>query len=167
MSKHISFKRIFIVLVILTAVVYFGCEKKTDQSEEPKDNSDTEVIISDTTSDDLNTEVKEPNEETKITIPDIRGTWTGKFDGKSTTLEITEQTDSSFLGKISINYKQTLNQNVKGNFSPTTLKITMIDQLHSKYMGKYNGKFGENYNSFSGTFTKNRDGSQYTFNLKK
>jgi len=167
MSKDISFKGIFAVLVMITSVVYFGCEKKTDQSEEPKDNSDTEVIISDTTSDDLNTEVKEPNEETKITIPDIRGTWTGKFDGKSTTLEITEQTDSSFLGKISINYKQTLNQNVKGNFSPTTLKITMIDQLHSKYMGKYNGKFGENYNSFSGTFTKNRDGSQYTFNLKK
>jgi FlaG/FlaF family flagellin (archaellin) len=154
------------VLVMLTAVVYFGCEKKTDQSEEPTDNGDTEVITTDTTSGDDTIE-KEPLEETKITIPDIRGPWTGKFDGKSTTLEITEQTDSSFFGKISINYKQTLNQNVKGNFSPTALKITMIDQLHSKFMGKYNGKFGENYNSFSGTFTKNRDGSQYTFNLKK
>jgi hypothetical protein len=167
MSKHISFKRIFIVLVMLTSVVYFGCEKKTDNTEVEIDNSETEEIISDTTSGDPTEELKDPVEETEIVLPDLKGTWTGKFDGKSTTLVITEQTDSSFLGKISINYKQTLNQNVKGNFSPTTLKITMIDQLHSKYMGKYNGKFGENYNSFSGTFTKNRDGSQYTFNLKK
>jgi hypothetical protein len=155
------------VLVMLTSVVYFGCEKKTDTSEEPIDNGDTEVITTDTTSGDSTEELKDPVEENEIVIPDLKGTWTGKFDGKSTTLEITEQTDSSFFGKISINYKQTLNQNVKGNFSPTALKITMIDQLHSKFMGKYNGKFGENYNSFSGTFTKNRDGSQYTFNLKK
>jgi hypothetical protein len=167
MSKHKSLKWVLTALVMITVVVYFGCEKKTDQSGEPTDNAKTEEIVPDTTSGDPTEELKDPVEETEIVLPDLKGTWTGKFDGKSTTLEITEQTDSSFLGKISINYKQTLNQNVKGNFSPTTLKITMIDQLHSKYMGKYNGKFGENYNSFSGTFTKNRDGSQYTFNLKK
>ena len=167
MSKHKSKKMIFVSLVLFVSVVYFGCEKKTDNTEVKTDNSEIEEITPDTTSGDSIEELKDPVEETEIVIPDLKGSWTGKFDGKSTTLEITEQTDSSFMGKISIKYKQTLNQNVKGNFSPTTLKITMIDQLHSKYMGKYNGKFGEDYNSFSGTFTKNRDGSQYKFNLKK
>ncbi len=167
MSKHISFKRIFIVLVILTAVVYFGCEKKTDQSEEPKDNSDTEVITSDTTSDDLNTEVKEPIEETKITIPDIRGTWTGTFDQRSTVLNITEQTDSSFSGKISISYRQVINQDVKGFLSPATMNMEMKDQLHSRFQGKYNGKLSKDADNYSGTFIMDLDGSKFSFNLNK
>ncbi len=167
MSKDISFKGVFAVLVMITSIVYFGCEKKTDQSEEPKDNSDTEVITSDTTSDDLNTEGKEPIEETKITIPDIRSTWTGTFDQRSTVLNITEQTDSSFSGKISINYRQTINQDVKGSFSPSTMNMKMKDQLHSRFRGKYNGKLSKDADNYSGTFTMDLDGTKFSFNLNK
>ena len=167
MSKRISFKLVFVVLVMLTAVVYFGCEKKTDQSEEPADNTDTEVITSDTTSDDLNTEVKEPIEETKITIPDIRGTWSGTFDSRSTVLNITEQTDSSFVGKITISYRQAINQDVKGSLSPATMNMEMKDQLHSRFQGKYNGKLSNDADNYSGTFTMDLDGSKLSFNLNK
>ena len=167
MSKDISFKGIFAVLVMITSIVYFGCEKKTDQSEEPKDNSDTEVITSDTTSDDLNTEVKEPNEETKITIPDIRGTWIGTFDQRSTVLKITEQTDSSFSGKISISYRQAINQDVKGSLSPATMNMEMKDQLHSRFQGKYKGKLSKDADNYSGTFIMDLDGSKFSFNLNK
>ncbi len=167
MSKYISFKGVFAVLVILTSVVYSGCEKKTDKSGVPIDNTKTENIIPDTTSGDLTTEIKEPVEKTKITIPDIKGTWTGMFDKRSTVLNITGQTDSIFSGKISISYREKINQDVKGSFSPTTMKITMKDQLHSRYRGTYNGKLSEDGKNFSGTFIMDLDGSKFSFNLNK
>jgi len=144
MRKHISFKMIFTVLIIFTAVVYFGCEKKTDDTEVETDNTKTENII-----------------------PDIKGTWTGTFDSRSTVLNITEQTDSSFTGKISISYRQAINQDVKGFFSPTTMSMEMIDQLHSRFQGKYNGKLSEDGNKYSGTFIMDLDGSKFSFNLNK
>ena len=166
MSKNISFKGVFAVLVLITTVVYFGCEKKTDQSEEPTDNADTEVITSDTTSGDATTE-NETVEDVKITIPDIRGTWTGTFDQRSTVLNITEQTDSSFSGKISISYRQVINQEVKGSFSLATMNMEMKDQLHSRFQGKYNGKLSKDADNYSGTFIMDLDGSKFSFNLNK
>lgn len=154
------------VLVMLTAVVYFGCEKKTDTSKEPIDNGDTEVITTDTTSGDTTTET-EPVEETRITIPDIKGTWTGTFDNKPTVLNITEQTDSSFSGKISISYRQAINQDVKGSFSPSLMNMKMKDQLHSRFQGKYSGKLSKDADNYSGTFTMDLDGSKFSFNLNK
>jgi hypothetical protein len=82
-------------------------------------------------------------------------------------LNITEQTDSSFSGKISISYRQQINQEVKGSFSPTTMIISMADQLHSRYRGKYNGKLSDDADNFSGTFTMDLDGKKYSFNLNK
>ncbi|MGE5845793.1 MAG: hypothetical protein ACM34O_03645, partial [Ignavibacteria bacterium] len=86
---------------------------------------------------------------------------------RSTVLTITEQTDSSFAGKISINYREAINQEVKGTLSPATKKISMIDQLHSRYQGKYNGNLSEDNKNFSGTFTMDLDGSKFSFNLNK
>lgn len=167
MSKHILSKMAFAVLVIIAAVVYFGCEKKTDKSGEPTDNANTEVIKTDTTSGNVAIEITEPVEETKVTIPDIKGTWTGTFDKRSATLKITAQTDSSFSGKISIKYRETINQDVKGTFRPATQKVSMEDQIHSKYMGKYDGKLSNDGKNLSGTFTMNRDGTKASFNLNK
>ena len=157
MIKHTLIKQFIPVALLSVSMIFGGCEKKTQTAEQPKEEVKT----------DTSSKVKDPALEEKISIPDIKGTWTGVFDGKSTTLQITEQTDSSFSGKISINYKQMLNQDVKGNFSPSTLKISMADQLHSKFMGKYNGKLSKDYKNFSGTFTKNRDNSNFSFNLNK
>ena len=144
MSKYKSFKMIFSVLIILTTVVYFVCEKKTDNSEIETDNTKTEVKI-----------------------PDIKGIWTGTFDSRSTVLNITEQTDSSFTGKISISYRQAINQEVKGFFSPTTMSMEMIDQLHSRFQGKYNGELSEDGNKYSGNFIMDLDGSKFSVNLNK
>lgn len=163
MKRHIVIKHFLTVLIVLITMVFFGCEKKAVDSKQKEVTNET--VSPDTTS-SVATE-SEPETENTIQIPDIKGTWTGTFDGKTTTLNITEQTDSSFSGKITINYKQTLNQDVKGNFSPTTLKISMADQLHSKFMGKYSGKLSKDYINFSGTFTKNRDNSNFSFNLNK
>jgi hypothetical protein len=162
MIKLSSNSRLSAVLLLAASIVFVGCEKKSEQTEQPKDGIQTEQTVPDNVQ-----EIKEPVVEEKIPIPDMQGIWTGTFDGKSTTLSITEQTDSSFTGKITINYKQPLNQDVIGNFKPSNLEISMVDQLHSKYMGKYRGILSNDFKSFAGTFTKNRDGSQYSFNLKK
>jgi hypothetical protein len=141
MKKINSFNWVFTVLLILSVVAYFGCEKKTDENGN-KDNS-------------------------KIETPDITGKWTGIFDGKTTVLDITEQTDSTFSGKINISYRQAINQEVKGTFSPTTLKMSMTDQLHSRFQGEYSGSLSKDSDNFSGTFALNLDGSKYSFNLNK
>ena len=164
MIKQLLLKQFLTILIISVSLIYFGCEKKAEKTDQPKEEVTSETVMTDSTG---STKTNEPAAEEKMQIPDLKGTWTGVFDGKSTTLQITEQTDSSFSGKISINYKQTLNQDVKGNFSPASLKISMADQLHSKFMGKYNGKLSKDYKNFSGTFTKNRDNSNFSFNLNK
>ncbi len=162
MRKHESLKLVFMVLIIFTTVVYLGCEKKTGKTEETNENVKTEEVATDSASN-----VTEPVEETKIAIPDLTGKWTGTFDKKTAVLTITKQSDSSFTGKITINYREVINQDVKGIYSPTTQKISMIDQLHSRYQGKYNGKLSEDGKNYSGTFTMKLDGSKFLFNMNK
>ncbi len=164
MSKNISF---IVVYFIIAALAYYGCEKKTDESDTSIDNIKTETVIPDTTSDEIIDEIIEPVEEIIITIPDIKGTWSGMFDSRSTVLNITEQTDSSFSGKISISYRQAINQDVKGSFSPSKMIMKMKDQLHSRFQGKYSGKLSEDADNYSGTFIMDLDGSKFSFNLNK
>ena len=161
MKKH-TFKSLFTTMLLLSILAQFGCEKKTEKIEQPKEEVKTEEVTPDTSSG-----IKEPVSEVKITIPDIKGTWTGVFDKRATTLKITEQTDSSFSGKITIEYREVINQEVKGSFSPTTLKMTMTDQLHSRYQGSYSGNLSKELNNYSGTFTMKLDGSKFSFNLNK
>jgi hypothetical protein len=146
-------------MIIVAVIAFIGCEKKTEQQQS---EVKTEVDLPDTIS-----TIEDPIAEVKIEIPDLKGTWTGTFDKRTTTLTITEQTDSNFSGNLSIKYRETIKQNVKGSFSPSTFKVSMEDQIHSKFMGKYNGKFSDDFKMFSGTFTKNRDGVTTSFTLNK
>jgi len=143
MKKNILSNWVFTLLLILTVAAYFGCEKKTDENGD-KDKTKTE-----------------------LKTPDLTGKWSGVFDGKNAVLDITEQTDSTFSGKINISYRQAINQDVKGTFSPTTLKMSMTDQLHSRFQGIYSGSLSKDSENFSGTFALNNDGSKYSFNLNK
>ena len=164
MIQHTLFKQLFTAMILIAVIAFVGCEKKTEQQD---GDVKSESVSPDTKSSVGTPEVNEPVVEEKITIPDIKGTWTGTFDKRTTTLKITEQTDSSFSGKISISYREAINQDVKGNISPTTLKMSMKDQLHSRYQGKYSGKLSENGKNISGTFTMDLDGSKFSFNLNK
>lgn len=158
------FKKLFTVITILTVIAFVGCEKKTEQKQDEVKN---ETTMSDTSSSVAEPKDGQPMTQQPVVIPDLKGTWTGTFDQRTTTLTVTEQTDSSFSGRISIKYKEMLNQEVNGHFSPTTKKVYMEDQIHSKFMGKYNGRLSEDGKSLSGTFTMNRDGSKTSFNLNK
>ncbi len=162
MKKRILLKWMLVVLVIFAAITYIGCDKKNDKAEHPQNDK--------VTADNTTINQDEPKDTivvVKITIPDLKGKWTGMFDKRSTVLDILEQTDSSFSGKISISYRTAINQEVKGTFSPSTRIVTMTDQLHSRYQGKYKGELSTNNNNFSGTFTMDNDGTKYSFNLNK
>ena len=164
MRKQTMFKQLFISLTLLAVISFFGCEKKTDEIQ---DEIKTENLSPDTSSIDPPDMVEPVVEEIVTVIPDLKGKWTGTFDKRSTVLNITEQTDSSFSGKISISYREAINQEVRGTISPTTSKMLMKDQLHSRYRGKYSGKLSEDGKNFSGTFTMDLDGSKLSFNLYK
>lgn len=143
MKKHNLFKWVFSILLIFSVGVYFGCEKKTEE----------------------NNEMNKPVIGTKT--QDLTGKWIGIFDGKRAVLDITEQTDSSFSGKINISYRQAIYQEVKGTFSPTSLSMLMRDQLHSRFQGEYVGSLSREVDNFSGIFTLGNNGSKYSFNLNK
>lgn len=165
MLKHKSFNWFITAMMVLATITFIGCEKKAEDSRQTQEEVKSEPISPDSTS-SVATE-GEPGNENTIQIPDLKGTWVGTFDKRTTTLTITEQTDSSFSGKITINYRQVINQEVKGIVSPSTLKMTMTDQLHSRYQGKYKGKLSEGGKIYSGTFTMDLDGKQFSFNLNK
>lgn len=164
MTKNILVTPFFIILLILLSAAYFGCEQKKDDAEKSQDKDSVSTTAGQATGNKTN-----PDSviQKSTAIPDITGKWTGTFDKRSTVLEITGQTDSSFTGKITISYREVINQQVNGSFSPTNMKMSMSDQLHSRYRGKYNGVLSENFNNFSGTFTMATDNSQFAFNLNK
>jgi predicted membrane protein len=164
MIQHKYVKKLFAAMIIIAVIAFIGCEKKTEQQQtEVK----SESISPDTVSSVSESMDSEPVVEEKITIPDLKGTWVGTFDKRTTNLTINEQTDSSFSGKITINYREVINQEIKGTISPSTGKISMKDQLHSRYQGNYSGKLSKELNNYSGTFTMKLDGSKFSFNLNK
>lgn len=156
-------KQLLIFAIAFSVFAFLGCEKKTDSAES---SQETNVESEPAPVEETPVEVAEP-EEPVVQIPDLKGQWTGTFDRRNTVMEITEQTDSSFSGKLSIKYRETINQEVKGTFSPTTKQVSMTDQIHSKYMGKYSGKLSDDGKNISGSFTSNREGITSTFNLNK
>jgi hypothetical protein len=158
-------KQIFTFVILLLGVVLFGCGDKTEkQNEMSADDISQDTISAVHPPSDGESE---PDGEQNVTIPDITGTWTGTFDKRTTTLKITEQTDSSFSGKITINYREVINQEVKGTIHASSMMMTMADQLHSRYRGKYSGMLSEDGKTFSGTFTMDLDGTKFSYNLTK
>ncbi len=162
---HRLTKFLAIILISLGIIVFFGCEKKT---ETPEIKEDTMQETEQQSEQEVVEETTEPEpEEPVVQIPDLLGQWTGKFDARNTVLNITEQTDSTFKGKITISYREVINQEVEGTISPSTMRMTMKDMLHSRFRGRYAGKLSDDGKTFSGTFTMDLDKSQFSFNLTK
>jgi PBP1b-binding outer membrane lipoprotein LpoB len=148
-----SFKKMFslIISVFLIVCILFitGCQKK---EEKPIQQS---PVVADTTKKIINE------------IPDIKGKYSGIFDNHSTSLNIREQEGIKFKGSITINYRQVINQQISGEFDPKALTFSMTDLLHSRFQGKYSGKFSEDRSKMAGNFTMNLDGSKFSFKLTK
>ncbi|MDO8548556.1 MAG: hypothetical protein Q7S39_00190 [Ignavibacteria bacterium] len=157
-----EFNKIILIICSVTIVFFMiGCEKtnqKTSDQENQKNEEAQEEKVA----------TSEPAEELpKIIIPDLKGSWSGVFDGRSTTLTITEQDSTTFKGNITINYRNPVNQRISGTINPEDNTISMKDLLKSRFQGNYSGKLSEDKNKFSGTFTMILDKSRYNFSLDR
>lgn len=157
-----------IITFVLFAFILFAAGCGEQKKEEPKVEDE---IKSETIEQPKAEEPKaeEPTivEKPAVVIPDIKGTWTGKFDSRATTLKITEQDSVSFKGTITINYREVINQQVSGKIDVEKNTLTMKDLLHSRYAGSYSAVLSEDMSTLSGTFTQNVEKTKFTFNLKK
>lgn len=168
MQKNFSLqcfsKSIIPVLLLISLFVSAGCQKKQEQPQQQTTTQQGDTTKMADTTKKADTTAKA---EKKAEVPDLKGTWSGKFDQRATTLKITEQNGNDFKGNITINYREVINQQVSGTIDPTTKKVSMKDLLHSRFQGKYSGKVSDDMKKLSGTFTMDLDGSKFNFNLSK
>ncbi|MGE5353290.1 MAG: hypothetical protein ACM3P0_14505 [Acidobacteriota bacterium] len=168
MQKNYSIKwltkSILPFMLLFSLIVSTGCGKKQEQ-QQPQQNAqqaDTTKMADTTKKADTTAKTAQ-----KAETADLKGTYSGTFDQRPTTLKITEQNGNDFKGSITINYREVINQQVSGTFDPATKKFTMKDLLHSRFQGKYAGKVSDDMKKLSGTFTMTLDGSKFNFNLAK
>jgi len=157
-----GFTLLFFAFTILFTA---GCGEQ--KQEEPKTEEQKSETTEQPKAEEPTISEKPVIEEPIIKIPDLTGTWTGRFDNRSTTLKITEQDSTSFKGAITIQYREVINQQVSGTIDPEKKTISMKDLLHSRYAGSYSGTLSEDLNTFSGSFISNVDKNRFTFNLKR
>ncbi|MCB0748125.1 MAG: hypothetical protein KDC90_11750, partial [Ignavibacteriae bacterium] len=105
--------------------------------------------------------------EDAVSSKAFTGVWVGKLNNRETTLSITNQDGKDISGKIMINFRNPINQKVKGTFDSETNTLTMQDQLNIQYKGKYSGKISEDGKTYSGTFTILENKKSYDFKLAK
>lgn len=146
------------IIIFVSLFIFTGCEKKDTQDQQPGQTIDTTTVPKADTTAVVDTTTKEV---------DLKGRYSGTFDKRATTLNIKEQNGNKFKGSITINYREVINQQVEGEYNPSSMEFSMKDLLHSRFQGKYKGKFNENFSTMNGTFTMDNDGSKFSFNLKK
>lgn len=174
-----------LLILLFISFLLIGCDKAKETVEKAADNVEekTGEVISETAekvgevAGETANKVGESTEEAVnklaegveeiIESKELVGTWKGKFDGRKTVLVITSQDGNDFEGKITINYREAINQEVKGSYDSETNKMSMKDQLHSRYAGIYEGTLSDDKSTFSGVFTVKADGTKFKFNLSK
>ncbi|MCB9208189.1 MAG: YtxH domain-containing protein [Ignavibacteriales bacterium] len=180
LKKNIKVKNkltFLFMLLFLGSIILTSCDKAKETVEEATDKvtEKTEEVISETAdkvnevAEDASKKVEKVAEEVKEAVDEnfLVGTWSGKFDGRNTVMTITKQDGNKIEGKITINFREVINQEIKGNFDPESNTLKMTDQLHSRYQGSYSGKLSEDKTNYSGEFTMKLNGNKMSFNLNK
>ena len=164
-SEKTSLSNYYSIFILIFAVLILsaGCQKKAEQPEGEKPSKDTTKMV---TPEKPKVDTTAKADTTKM-YPDLTGKWTGTFDKRSTTFNITEQNGENFKGSMTIAYKQPLNKDISGKIKSGGLQLTMRDLTHSRFMGNYSGKISNDGNKISGTFTMNADKSSYSFTFSK
>ncbi len=159
----ITYKHVGSILIVCVLVlVISGCSKaEKEPVKQPEKKSGLNKVDDDR---ENGHSFKKKNE---VNAGIMKGAWVGTLDNRKATLTVTEEKDGSFKGKITVNYRTPLNQEIEGNFDPETMSVTMEDMLRSRYKGTYNGKLSEEGNVFSGVFTTLVDKKNFDFNLTK
>jgi PBP1b-binding outer membrane lipoprotein LpoB len=156
----------YILILLLISLLAAGCGDRRDEPGDEERRLDTTDTLVAPEIDTLQTDTTAADTAGQAQL-DLTGTWTGTFDQRATTMKITEHQGNAVGGVVTINYRDPLNQTVKGTLNTENQTLTLKDQVHSRYRGTYNGKISEDGRRFSGTFTMDLDGSKINFNLTK
>lgn len=147
----------FIVLLFASIILCAGCEKKTQNTEQPVgDTVKTTIPKTDTTA---------AADTTKVMS--LLGTWNGILNERVSTFRVTEFKDNKIKGAISVQSRGVITHEVAGTFVPETRAVRLSDVTRSRDMGRYSGTLSEDGKTLSGTFTQNADGRTSKFNYKK
>ena len=160
----------FLSLILFSSIFIVSCDSAKETAENLIEK--TEEVATETAENvnELATETVENVSEELNKIADDNkfiGTWSGKFDIRTATMIITKQEGNDFEGKVTINLRTVINQDVKGSFDPETNKVTIKDQLRSKFKGVYSGTLSEDGTTISGNFKTNLDNKNYNFSFSK
>jgi len=110
-KKNNPYSGLVLILTVLTFSFFAGCGKQEAPKQEEQAAETVKTAV-DTT--------PEPVAEKKAVL-DLKGTYTGTLDSRATTLKITDQTDSTFSGSITINYREIRKQTVSVNLARKNL----------------------------------------------
>jgi PBP1b-binding outer membrane lipoprotein LpoB len=166
-------KKMIFMVMLLSLIAVWSCDSAKEKVEEVADKAGEMANDAADKTTELADEVAKKAGEAADKVENIVednfmiGTWSGKFDGRKTVLVITKQDGNNVEGKITINYRDVINQELKGSLDTETNTLIMEDQLHSRFAGKYNGKLSEDNSVYSGQFTMKLNGTKFNFNLKK
>jgi len=166
-------KKLIFTIILSSIIFLLSCDSTKEKVEETAKNAGELVNEAAEKGTELADEAAKKAQEAsekleKIVNQDfLIGTWSGKFDIRTAIIEITKQDGNTFEGKATINLRQVINQEIKGEFDPETMTIKMEDQLRGKFKGVYSGKLSADKQTMSGTFTKNLDNKKYQFNFNK
>jgi len=157
-------------LIIFSSIFFVSCDSAKENAENVIEK--TEEVATETAENvnELATETVENVSEELNKIADDNkfiGTWSGKFDIRTATMIITKQEGNDFEGKVTINLRTVINQDVKGSFDPETNKVIIKDQLRSKFKGVYSGTLSEDGTTIAGNFKTNLDNKNYNFSFSK
>lgn len=157
--KNTSFAVLFVLL--LMGIMFSACNDSKDEEVRLDEENAAERIDNVNQSDSLSADTTAAMEN------QIQGTWTGTFDGRNSTLDISEQNENEFTGKISTAYKNQLVKRISGQFNKEDNTFTMRDTERGKFAGTYSGKLSDNMTKMEGTFTLKTDNSKYRFTFTK
>lgn len=166
-------KKMFFIVILVSLIAVWSCDSAQEKVQEAADKAGEMANDAAEKTTELADEVAKKAGEAADKVENIVednfmiGTWSGKFDGRKTILVITKQVGNNVEGKITISYRDAINQDVKGTYDSESNTLTMEDQLHSRFAGKYVGKLNEDQSVYSGQFTMKLDGKKFNFNLKK
>lgn len=157
-------------LILVSAMFFVSCDSAKENAENVVDKTEEAATETAENVKDLANETVENVNEELNKIPDDNrfvGTWSGKFDIRTATMVITKQEGNDFEGKVTINLRTVINQDVKGTFDAETKKVIIKDQLRSKFKGVYSGTLSEDETTISGNFKTNLDNKNYNFSFSK
>ncbi|MBD3409718.1 MAG: hypothetical protein GF419_05875 [Ignavibacteriales bacterium] len=157
------FKKHFVFLfsALISAALIFGCgeiklgdddgeeTEKTEKTE--KTTTEDEPKPDDAAGDKEIVEEEEEVEEEEANLPNVVGTYTGKFDGRKFTLTIASQDGNTITGTTNAAYAHPLQHTISGTINFDANTFTFNGQGDNP--GTYSGTVTGNYTTMNGKFT--------------